>query len=804
MRLLLLKPTQTLKKSYAKQGVVKTQLDVFRRELTRLLAYIDEKEPVEFQKNIIARFLSESLYKQPCTIQLAGNTELLISHEQTNRYAPAALVVVKRVYGAEMMMPLKPNVRALHELILSYFDACEQPDRVVHHLIATDAYNWFVFDAINFHRIFYENARLRRLYQLKQHHQKDNQFFYSEAAKILRDLMVEVPVTFVNLREAGEWVTGETAEALRHLIPIYKLLSPEHILKLAQRNGQAHGKAFYEGLLSIFGLPLAPDANTPSAEKLAFQASINEDEVTTKLQRGTEHLSRLLLQKLARTRLVDEHVVNFLVADTGSTDATFSIEETEKLATFLDTYAFGFDGATGLLPENKPFLTTKTVGQVLEKLNGYQADDFTALDLLTTSMIRDVLRRTVIQRFNEQYNWPCISLEELQRRVERISFLDANQVVNSLRICAPAVGSGHFLASALNELIVIKAELGILYDQKGRSLRKYAFKVEDDELFVSNAEGQLFDYQPPINPGRPTEVQRVHQALFHEKLTLLENCIFGVDTSPLAVSLCKLRLQMELFTSAYVGMEIRGPGLNLTIGNSLVSRGEVDDKPIMERLQRLSAEYVLKYQTNQLFQIELTPLQVKDRAKRQRDIARLETKLREQTNEEVYGQAVDWALMFPALQDKQGNFSGFDVIIGQPPYQPPANWSAFGPYLRQTFPEIYSARGPSYLYFIAQGMRLLREKGHACWLLPKDWLTRAYAAKFRRWLQFYDIQLLVDFGDLPVINDTRHQVCVLTIRRAAGSATVDTACMEPLKWMGADFSDLVTSYLVESSFAQNK
>ena len=40
-----------------------------------------------------------------------------------------------------------------------------------------------------------------------------------------------------------------------------------------------------------------------------------------------------------------------------------------------------------------------------------------------------------------------------------------NEVVNSIRICDPAVGSGHFLVSALNEMVAIKSELGILADE---------------------------------------------------------------------------------------------------------------------------------------------------------------------------------------------------------------------------------------------------------------------------------------------------------------------------------------------------
>jgi len=41
---------------------------------------------------------------------------------------------------------------------------------------------------------------------------------------------------------------------------------------------------------------------------------------------------------------------------------------------------------------------------------------------------------------------------------------EANQIINSIKICDPAVGSGHFLVSALNEMIAVKNDLKILQD----------------------------------------------------------------------------------------------------------------------------------------------------------------------------------------------------------------------------------------------------------------------------------------------------------------------------------------------------
>ena len=117
----------------------------------------------------------------------------------------------------------------------------------------------------------------------------------------------------------------------------------------------------------------------------------------------------------------------------------------------------------------------------------------------------------------------------------------ANDIINNLKICDPAVGSGHFLVSALNEIIAIKNDLKILQDRDGKRLKEYQFEVVNDELIVTDEDGELFEYNPTNK-----ESQRIQQALFHEKQTIIENCLFGVDINPNSVKICRLRLWIEL------------------------------------------------------------------------------------------------------------------------------------------------------------------------------------------------------------------------------------------------------------------
>src|SRR5690606_31597502 len=141
---------------------------------------------------------------------------------------------------------------------------------------------------------------------------------------------------------------------------------------------------------------------------------------------------------------------------------------------------------------------------------------------ITMYMCRETIRKAVVQKFNETKNWNCTDFDELYDKIEDRK--EANDIVNSIKICDPAVGSGHFLVSALNEMIAVKNDLKILQDRTGKRLKEYQVQVVSDELIVTDEEGDLFEYNPTNK-----ESQRIQEALFHEKQSIIENCLFGVD-----------------------------------------------------------------------------------------------------------------------------------------------------------------------------------------------------------------------------------------------------------------------------------
>ncbi|MGI4864748.1 MAG: Eco57I restriction-modification methylase domain-containing protein [Janthinobacterium lividum] len=274
---------------------------------------------------------------------------------------------------------------------------------------------------------------------------------------------------------------------------------------------------------------------------------------------------------------------------------------------FLDAYDFATDptsapapalGAAGPAPAEaaRPLLSAAVLGLVFEKINGYKDGSFYTPGFVTMYMARHTLGRAVLRHFAQAAAWPalagCESLDDLQdalagtKRAERQR---AAAHFNTLTVLDPAVGSGHFLVSALNELLALKSRLGLFLDDEGARL-PYLLDVEHDELLVTDADGLPAPYRVATfdaDTGQRTvgpERTRLQRALFREKRALMEHALFGVDLNPNSVRICRLRLWIELLKHAYYRPEsgfaeletLPNLDLNVKTGNSLLARFGLD------------------------------------------------------------------------------------------------------------------------------------------------------------------------------------------------------------------------------------
>ncbi len=400
----------------------------------------------------------------------------------------------------------------------------------------------------------------------------------------------------------------------------------------------------------------------------------------------------------------------------------------EYLLMFLDAYDFVSDSAGDIQDGNKNLINASVLGRIFEKINGYKEGSFFTPGFITMYMAKETLRRAVLQKFNDVNGWKYNSFDELKDKITDRK--EANDIINSLKICDPAVGSGHFLVSALNELLSIKSELDILCYRDGTRVKYYKVEVANDELSIYDEDaGEFFEYTVNEKGIPPEEKQKLQEALFHEKETIIENCLFGVDINQNSVNICSLRLWIELLKNAYYTRDSKYKNLetlpnidiNIKQGNSLISRFDITDNfaklPMtvmnsmkyaaqkykdqvfiyknasdkvtrnkaaeeIKKLKKTFSEFanpadkdyiLLKKKENELGEIPLL-FDAKEKEEHNKKVAKLAeevTTLRakyEEKQKTIYGSAFEWRFEFPEVLDEDGKFTGFDVVIGNPPY----------------------------------------------------------------------------------------------------------------------------------------
>ncbi len=940
MRIQSKKPRKSINKAFLKAGAAQGEINLLKKNLSELFNIIDEEESEEHVKNDIKDFLSNTFY-QDYYINTIGRTDLAIHLSKSNKSKAGVLMECKRPLNkSEMISRENINAKAMHEVMLYYLrQRVEEGNNDIRHIIITNIYEWFVYDASEFEKHFYKNNKLVREYKKWKSNQKvssNTDLFYQEIASDFLDKTDEtIECSYFDLRDYKKLLERDDKD--KELIPLLKILSPEHLLKLPFANDSNRlEKSFYYELLHIIGLeehkekskkvirrPLEKRRNAGSllentinnlktTERLRHLKNVDkygetkdEQLFNVSLELNITWINRVLFLKLLEAQLLKYHKgdesFKFLntktIADFDELNELFfevlarqdhqreeflrekfkrvpylnsslfeinSLEDAtivvsnlkdrydlplydrtvlknekgkrlqgelpflEYLFIFLDAYDFSSEGLEEIRRENKSLINASVLGLIFEKINGYKEGSYFTPGFITMYMCRETIRRAVVQKFNDALGEKYKDFGELKKEIDRTAEgrKKANVIINSLKICDPAVGSGHFLVSALNEIIAIKSELGVLNYPDGSRVQFYNIEIENDELIITDEEThEIFEYTVnPLPDGKgwkaPAEKQRLQECLFYEKQTIIENCLFGVDINPNSVKICRLRLWIELLKNAYYKDmklakttsgnseqngppfgEIKGGGgletlpnidINIKQGNSLISRFPLDasiskmlskskwnitdyrlavdtyrnattkeekremlqlidsikndfrteisrNDPKQKRLDKLGSELYEKYQANKLIDVELTEKQKarekKERRKLEEKINKLSTEIKDIKENKIYLDAFEWRFEFPEVLDDDGNFTGFDVVIGNPPY---INFRDIKDknekfYLSNQY-SIAEYQSDFFILFIQLSYNLIKDIGNFAFIMPNSITNNLNNSKARKFI----------------------------------------------------------------------
>ena len=569
MELQILKPRKALNKAFLKVKPNRAEIESFKTNLFQLLDRTNDTESEEFHKNLVIDFLKKTYYDPNHFINTKGRNDLVIHNEDKAKSSVGVILEAKKPTNkSEMVTTEKLNTKAFQELVLYYLrERITHKNLEVKHLVITNINEWFIFDATTFDRLFAQNKNLvKQFNDFEGGRLADTKtdFFYKQIAEpLIAGITTEIEFTHFNLQDYQKLLRNDDKTDDSKLIALFKLLSPEHLLKLPFTNdSNSLDKRFYSELLHIIGLTETKEGSKKLIERNKEgernTGSILEDAIIqldsldkiSRLDRPAQFgntqqerlfnvaleltitwINRVLFLKLLEAQLITYHKgdksYSFLNLDKIKSyddlnslffqvlarkydernpdvkeifekvpylnsslfeptdiehstlfisnlkdDKTIPIisstvlkndqgkKRTGKLSTleylfeFLNSYDFSSEGSEEIQEDNKTLINASVLGLIFEKINGYKDGSFFTPGFITMYMCRETIRKAVVQKFNETKNWKCQDLNELYNKIDDTK--EANAIVNSIKICDPAVGSGHFLVSALNEMIAVK------------------------------------------------------------------------------------------------------------------------------------------------------------------------------------------------------------------------------------------------------------------------------------------------------------------------------------------------------------
>ena len=944
----LLEPRKALNKAFLKIKPNRTHIESFKTNLIQILDSINEKESEEFHKNLVIDFLKKTYYDPSYSVNTKGRNDLVIHNGKDAKTNVGVIIEAKSpVNKTEMITVANLNGKALQELVLYYMrERITHKNTELKHLVVTNIHEWFVFDALLFNKLFAENKSFTKQFidfEEGRLSGKTTDYFYKEIAKpFIEGLQNVIEFAHFDIRKYDKPLRNVDKEDDKLLVALFKLLSPEHLLKLSFANdSNSLDKNFYSELLHIIGLTEVKGGgkklierhkqgkrNSGSLLENAIEQLDSLDKIsrlqnpkqygdtnderlfTVALELTITWVNRILFLKLLEAQLITYHkgdksysfLNSHLIKDYDNLNSLFfqvlakkPDERNDRVATafakvpylnsslfeptdlehetlfisqlednntlpllpatvikdnlgkkntgtkkaldyffsFLDAYDFASEGSEDIQEENKTLINASVLGLIFEKINGYKDGSFFTPSFITMYMCKETIRRAVVQKFNEIKNWDCNDFDSLYDKIEDRK--EANEIINTIKICDPAVGSGHFLVSALNEIIAIKNDLRVLQDHYGNRLKEYQFEVVNDELIVTDEDGVPFQYNP-----KNKESQRIQETLFHEKQTIIENCLFGVDINPNSVKICRLRLWIELLKNAYYRANtneletLPNIDINIKCGNSLISRfglnadlkealkksklsidiyknavsnyrnaeskeqkremekliGEIktnfrseinSNDPKLIKLYKLKGEQIVLTSQTGLF--ELSKKEETERNKKVKftteEIKKIEIEIEEIKSNKIYENAFEWRFEFPDVLDDDGNFIGFDTIIGNPPYIQLQKMGENGIALQKMEFETYTKMGDIYSLFYELGFKILKNNGMLTYITSNKWMRAGYGESLRKYfVEKTNPEILIDFGGVQVFDTATVDTNILISRKSNYEGQTNACILE--------------------------
>ena len=896
---------------YEKKPILQGEFEDFKRTFATYKANLNanaEQNEDALVANALAPFLQGLQFKTSIKAKQEGKSEVDLILLKNGEIS--VLVEAKKPENSkEFFSPQNVNCKALAECILYYLRqrnanggggfnyenlGSKSPNSSIKFIIITNFYDFYIFKAREFERLFATNKHFITLYtnftNPNSLFKGNTDEFYKETSKILNSPEYLKSISqdahekpslkgfHLNLKP----ILAQDKVDFKSLKPIFKAFHKDFLLdEFNPNDANSLNSAFYEELLYILGLcevkesskllikPSSQSANTLynailaklSQDKQDFErvmsfvvlwlnrilflklieanlVRFNDNESLKFLNpnkvRNFKALSQLFFEILAKKpkdranstldylpylnsalfqkQAIEREILDISALDDSATLPYFTKTQIKDknakkkagsvpllvyIFEFLDAFDFGSDEKSPELALQKELISSSVLGLVFEKLNGYKEGSFYTPSFITSYMCRASLEKVVLSKFNDKFKWQCEDLKALRERIDRDFSTKAQEfkaVLNSIRICDPAVGSGHFLVSALNEMIAIYHALGL-----AQRLNPCELALLSDELVITKPNGEIYAYKKP--KIKNDESHAIQKALFTLKKQIIENNLFGVDINENSCEITKLRLWIELLKNSYylqkdddgfdenLNDEIHqmqtlpNIDINIKCGNSLISyfelnrslthypnikermqkyksvikdykEGFFDDKMRIEKEIKALKESFRTFCFKDKFNKEIKVFTAKCEAYSKKygnflakddenlslyiaqsfsffdfdeSKARLEFSALKKEYESIFNleskKPFEWRFEFPEVLNENGEFMGFDLVVGNPPYVLILKEHKDYIKYKQSYKTASGGKINLYNLFFENSLKLIKRNGFLSFITPNTYLS---------------------------------------------------------------------------------
>ncbi|MFW9856736.1 MAG: Eco57I restriction-modification methylase domain-containing protein [Candidatus Thorarchaeota archaeon] len=356
-------------------------------------------------------------------------------------------------------------------------------------------------------------------------------------------------------------------------------------------------------------------------------------------------------------------------------------------------------------------------------------------------------KTTLIEYINKTLNLNYSTFNSVLKENDEKKQSQILNLITSIKILDPAVGSGDFLVKML-------------------------FLLEDIYSRFANTDNKLLKEKHEINGENIRKF-------------IIRNNLFGVDISPEAIETCQMRLILAVIAKVTSLEEINQlPDIYFyyRCGDSLLGIYERSSRPVMDfrdnPIVRIKKERMQQNRKNEQ-KIGYQTVNAGERInKKSRELNDVFTQMLLEKPEfrDIYEKYTPrqfhekfhpfhWTLEFPEIL--QATDGGFDIIIGNPPYvradYQDLVYQEYRRIIERNF-SLLTQKWDLFIPFLELGIKLLKPNGIMSFIISDGFSTSNYASKMRKYLLTKELFEICFFSGIQIFETMNVSNIIVSLR----------------------------------------